>query len=330
VFDEVIEYAESLLNKDGKEYNVNDVLDKAVGLFLDSSRANEKAQIAQHGANHQSFIERNLARWEGGFDKLDLFYITAQEAGVVFQENFTSIPDLENDPLLGVLMRQHAHACRITSEIIHLLKGGYADGALARWRTLFEISVNCLIINKHGKDAAIDFVRNGQIKNVEGIEEYQKTAQDMNLEPYSDEYLNQALALKAELAGDEKSFHWARKYANGSKIEKLREYIGLGAWSHNYKLASRNIHADYTEMRSLLGMSEASEEVLLVGQSNSGITYPAHLTVISLLQITASFVTAYINEETEIDYQNSMFFLVLLKRYADEVGEAFLECQSTE
>ncbi|AZG33998.1 DUF5677 domain-containing protein [Shewanella psychromarinicola] len=151
MFDEVIEYAESLLNKDGKEYNVNDVLDKAVGLFLDSSRANEKAEIAQHGANHQSFIERNLARWEGGFDKLDLFYITDQEAGVVFQENFTSIPDLENDPLLGVLMRQHAHACRITSEIIHLLKGGYADGALARWRTLFEISVNCLIINKHGR-----------------------------------------------------------------------------------------------------------------------------------------------------------------------------------
>jgi hypothetical protein len=84
VFDEVIEYAESLLNKDGKEYNVNDVLDKAVGLFLDSSRANEKAQIAQHGANHHSFIERNLARWEGDFDKLHLFYITAQEAGVVF------------------------------------------------------------------------------------------------------------------------------------------------------------------------------------------------------------------------------------------------------
>lgn len=35
MFDEVIKYAESLLNKDGKEYNVNDVLDKAVGLFLD-------------------------------------------------------------------------------------------------------------------------------------------------------------------------------------------------------------------------------------------------------------------------------------------------------
>ncbi len=61
------------------------------------------------------------------------------EAGMEFQKYFLTFPEYMADPLLGVLMRQHANACRITGEIILMLKGGYPDGAIARWRTLFEI-----------------------------------------------------------------------------------------------------------------------------------------------------------------------------------------------
>lgn len=104
-----------------------------------------------------------------------------------------------------------------------------------------------------------------------------------------------------------------------------------GKWSHNYMLASKNIHANYSEMRSLLAMSEAKKDMLLVGQSNSGMTEPAHMTAISLSQITSAFLTAYINDEnTKINYIHSMFFISLIKQYSDDVGEEFLKCANTE
>ncbi|SHO20236.1 DNA-directed RNA polymerase subunit beta-RNA polymerase subunit beta-Transcriptase subunit beta [Moritella viscosa] len=38
--------------------------------------------MIKHSGNHQDFIERNYKRWEKGVDKLDVLYITAQEAAV--------------------------------------------------------------------------------------------------------------------------------------------------------------------------------------------------------------------------------------------------------
>lgn len=328
MFNEILQVARKQLDKTGNAYTIEDVIDKATNIFLKLSKPNEKTHLEEHRKNHQDFIDRNFTRWEAGLDQLELLYITSQEAAHSFQEHYISFPELENDPLLGVLMRLHANALRITSEIIHLIKGGYADGALARWRSLFEISVTSLIIHKYGRQAAIDYIKHGNIKTVEGIEEYQKTAEKMNLEPYSQDEIEQAIALKETLSEGDGYWHWARKHTGFAKLEKLRELVGLGHWSHNYKLASRNIHADYSEMRSLLGMEEATEDLLLVGQSNSGMTLPAHITSIMLNQITMCFITAYINEETNLDYNNSMVFMDLLKKYSNNVGEAFLKCQS--
>jgi hypothetical protein len=328
VFDKILQTARKELKKTGKNYDLEDVIEEAINIFIKLSKQNQNEALEQNRKNHQGFIEQNCTRWKAGLEQLELLFITSQEAAFSFQEHYLSIPELVNDPLLGVLMRLHANALRITSEIIHLIKGGYADGALARWRSLFEIAVTSLIIHKYGKQAAIDYIKHGNIKTVEGIEEYQKTAEKMNLEPYTKYEIEQALALKETLSEGDSYWHWAREYTGFSKLEKLREHVGLGHWSHNYKLASRNIHADYSEMRSLLGMGEATEDLLLVGQSNSGMTLPAHITSIMLNQITSCFLTSYINEKTDLDYTNSMIFMGVLMKYSDNVGEEFLKCQS--
>lgn len=330
LFEAIIETAEKRLEDSGNTFDFDDLIQKTSEIYLDSSKDNEANFLDAHRENHQSFIDRNIQRWSAGIDQLELLYITSQEAGHYFQQQYTQIPEFENDALLGVLMRLHSNALRITSEIIHLIKGGYADGALARWRTLFEISVTSLVIHKYGRDCAIDYIKHGYIKTVEGREEYQKTASAMGLEPYTEQEIKEAISLKESLSEGETHWHWARKYTGFSKLEKLREHVGLGAWSHNYKLASRSIHADYYDMRSLLGMEEAEQEVLLVGQSNSGMTLPAHCTAIMLNQITMCFLTAYMREDSELDYSNSLVFVAILKKYSDKVGEAFLECQSNE
>lgn len=146
--------------------------------------------------------------------------------------------------------------------------------------------MTCLVIQKHGKDAAIDYIEDGIVR---AIEEYQKTALAMKLEPIAESEMNDAFDLKDEIIGDSKYFHWAIKYTGSKRLSKLMEHVGLDKWSHNYKLASKNIHAHYSEMLTLFAMSEAKEDLLLTGQSNSGMTSPTHFTAISLSQITTTY-----------------------------------------
>jgi hypothetical protein len=327
LFESLLEHAQEELKKSGKELDFEQLFKYALKQLIEIMQSNEEKNIKKLNDEYGAFNKRNYLRWKTGFQKLEMLRQISIDAGMEFQKQFLKYPEYKSDPLLGVLMRQHANACRITGEIIHLLKGGYADAALARWRSLFEIVVTCLVLNKHGKEAAVDYIKHGKLKSIEGIEEYQKTAVEMNVKPYSKEEIEQAIALKELLLGNEKSYHWATKYTKYGKLEKLREYVGLSKWSHNYMLASKYIHANYSEMLSLFAMSECNQDLLLIGQSNSGMTGPAHMTAISLSQITTIFLKTYINDKnTKLDYINATFFISLLKQYTDDVGNEFLKC----
>lgn len=328
MFGELFKIIEEELIHGSNSVDFEDALKLAATKLCDLMVLNEADNVCQINKENEAFVERNYGRWQTGFMKLQMLREISLEAGMVFQKQFLQYPEYETDPLLGVLMRQHANACRITGEIIWLLKGGYADGALARWRTLFEISVNCLVVRKYGCEAAVDYIKHGKIKAVEGMQEYQKTAEEMNVEPYENDFLEAAIKLKDELSGGDENFKWAKKYTGFGKLEKLREHVGLGKWSHNYKLASKYVHADYSEMWSLLAMSEATQDMLLTGSSNSGLVQPAHMTAITLSQITVAFLTAHIEVSSKLDYSHSLMFLSLLDKYVDAVGQEFLRCAS--
>ncbi|HAT6977106.1 TPA: hypothetical protein JAN54_02310 [Legionella pneumophila] len=279
--------------------------------------------------NNEVFFKRNSQRWKEGFIKLEMLREISYQAGVDFQQQFIKYPDYVTDPLLGVLMRQHANACRIIGEIIVLLKNGYPDGAIARWRTLFEILINCMVIDKYGKDAAEDYIKHGVVKSVEGMQEYQKTAKDMNLEPFETNELEEALTLKENLTDGEEHFHWARKYTKCSKMEKLREHVGMERWSHNYKLASKFIHADYYDLKTLFAMAEAKNDLLLAGASNSGLVEPASMAAVTFSHITAIFITTYIKDKkSSLDFSDNLIYLGLLNSYTNDIGEAFIKCQN--
>lgn len=328
MFEELLKMAENKLKKNVGSNDYEAIIDLATEVFIDDMLLHEKETIDNVIAENDAFIKRNRERWSLGFQKLHALREISLQAGMNFQKQFLKYDQYKNDELLGVLMRQHAHACRISGEIIHLLEGGYPDAAVARWRTLYEMVITCLLIKKYGRDAAIDYIKYGIVKRAEGLNEHQRTANEMGVETFSQEEIDFANAQKQEITEGESGWHWARKYAGVSKFEKLRAHVGLDKWSHNYKLASRNIHSDYFEMRSLYAMREAKNDMLLVGSSDSGLTEPAHFTAISLAQITSIFLTAYIEDESkELDYDDSIVFMKIINNCVKEVGEAFLNAE---
>ncbi|WP_318488959.1 DUF5677 domain-containing protein [Photobacterium leiognathi] len=328
MFEELLKTSEEKLREKNPDFSYESVIESAASLLIESINEREEENIKQVMLEHDAFLQKNRERWSIGFIKLHSLRETCLQAGMNFQEQFLKIQRYETDELIGVFMRQHAHACRITGEIIHLLEGGYPDAALARWRTLYEMVVTCLVIKKCGREAAIDYIKHGLVQTAEGVEEHRNTAEAMGQETFTDQDAEFFAELKLNITKGDSSWHWAREHTGYKKIDKLREFVELDKWSHNYKLASRNIHSDYYEMRALYGMSEAQQDLLLCGQSNSGLTEPAHFTAIALAQITSVFLTTYIEEkDSGLDYSDSVLFLKIINNYVKEVGEAFLSVE---
>ena len=144
MFEELLEIAESKLRENGGDPSYEAVINLASDILIEDTKDQEETRIKSVVSEHDAFIKRNRERWSVGFRKLHALREICLQAGMNFQEQFLKTPKYETDELIGVFLRQHAHACRISGEIIHLLEGGYPDAALARWRTLYETVVTCL------------------------------------------------------------------------------------------------------------------------------------------------------------------------------------------
>jgi hypothetical protein len=169
------------------------------------------------------------------------------------------------------------------------------------------------------------------VQYINGMESYQSTTLAMHREPFSAEELDKAREDREEiLKRYDDNFNsrngWARKYANSSRFDKLQKDVGLEKWASDYKMASRNIHTDWREMRSLLSMCEATTEILLCGPSNSGMVEPAHFTAIALEQVTCAFISTYADkDDSPIDYKGSVLSMAIIHRLVEDIGSTFLE-----
>ncbi len=88
------------------------------------------------------------AVWGHSLDLLDLQVELSIEACSIALEYTTRTKTLD------AINRIYGRGCHIGSEICHLLKGGYPDGAEARWRTLYELDVISKFIGDTGDDVA--------------------------------------------------------------------------------------------------------------------------------------------------------------------------------
>ena len=104
------------------------------------------------GRDMAGFRKRLTSSWGAGFSLLEMLITIATEAG----NNWKGPPQFPN--LAEAHRRLHARACQIANEIVTLLRHGYADGAMARWRTLHEIAIVMDFLCAHGDAAAKQYI----------------------------------------------------------------------------------------------------------------------------------------------------------------------------
>src|SRR5208282_6072349 len=95
-----------------------------------------------------------------------------------------------SDFAFEVLTRLHARSCQIASEVLSLLLAGHADGAMARWRSLHEISVVCSFISKHGNELAERYLLHQCVESYKAAAQYQEYCDRIGDAPFTSEQIS--------------------------------------------------------------------------------------------------------------------------------------------
>lgn len=264
--------------------------------------------LNEHYENINSFKNRLFSTWEGPLKRLDsLVYMCTEILNEINSEYRVDLSD--NSSKLNISTRLHARALQVSSEISSLLKGGFADGAMARWRTLHETTAILIFIANGDEDLAERFTDFQSILRLKAANRYNKHCDNLGFSPFSFEDIKLFDAERKEIIskyepGFRNDFGWATKALGVAPDSKARtqfkdieEFVGLDFLRAHYGFANQYIHAGIDSIGFKLGTSISNKDVLLCGPSNEGLIEPIQCTSLSLIQATQAIMSVSPNDE---------------------------------
>lgn len=242
-----------LLEQASKDYH-NYFLEKSFEIAY-----NQKIEADEFMA-HQNEI------WGSCFVVSETMYVMALEAAERYSafvsENISDDLKKEKQYTFLALQYMQGRCCQEFLEILHLMKLGFADCAYARWRSMYELCCNAAFIKKHGEIIAKQYVEQSQT--------------------------------------DEHKYSWTKgaKKDDGTEL-KITTFQGIQdncdvdeAWKKQYKLACFVNHGSPQGTFKRLSLMD-EQSLIVVGQSDYGITTPAEHSAISLQWITSMFLSVF-------------------------------------
>lgn len=331
--DILLERIDSLFNERADladDFDIEEMIDNLIPkvsiIVKESLVSSANTMLKEHRSLSNEFVERNISRWAEAFDLLETLIVICTESGEEFNRSYRPQAVSEDDLVFDLVVRHHARACHIANEILCLLKNGFADAAQARWRALHEVAATAMFIAKHGKECAERFYYHEVVDSYNGMLEHKKFEHRLQAKGPTVEEIAEC-KVQFDLLIKKYGKKYADNYGWASDVFPNHNKVGFGAIEKDvqldhmrpyYKWASQNIHTGSKAMRNRLGLCETDEDILLVGQSNSGMTDPAHATAISLMQITVTLLFL----KPTFDH---IVFSKIVQDYSHEVGDVFLK-----
>jgi hypothetical protein len=313
---------------DFSENRLEEVIEKAVDegsqKLLATLKTNWTDESRRERQDAAAFRERLYERCLLPLERLRMLLAIAREFGASINEKARQSTSVTaRNHLIDVLSRSHARACQITEEILCLLQGGFADGAMARWRTLHEVAVVASFIAAQGEELAERYVLHEVVEAKRAAAEYQNCQQRLaGYDPIEERELK---ALQASyddaIARFGKEFKgqygWAAHQLKIAKpnFDDIERAVGIGHLRAHYRMASHNVHANPKGIFFKLGIL-GEQRVLLSGPSNAGLADPGHGAARSLAHISATVAML------EPSFDNSMVLNAMIP-LTSEIGELF-------
>lgn len=297
---------------------------KTTKATLKTMKENWPGQHAWETAEHTGFKARLEARWREPLNLLRMMLTMSRElGGEIYKRNKRSKAKRDRHKRY-VLSQLHVRTCQVTAEILVLLENGYADGAMARWRTLYEIGVVATLIAEHNDRLAERYLAHEVVEARNSLMLYAKNHEELGYAPPSkaeiadiEELCEAAIARYGPEF--ERNYGWAAQHIahkNPTFVE-LQAAAGRSKMRSHYKLASHNIHAGVKGITFKHG-SLNNPRQLIAGASNAGLHEPGQNTAITLAQIT----TLLLMDRPQLDEVVAMRILMTLQA---ETVDAFIK-----
>lgn len=186
--------------------------------------------------------------------------------------------DYNKGAVYDTLCHINARALQEYLEILTLCENGFADGAFARWRSIYELSIISQFIIDNGEKVAKQYINSNYMES--GTYDWAKEA---------------------------KCFKNC-KYVSFKKIED--KYSNSNNGNKIYKEACNFVHSSAKATYFKMGSKEIfTSEKLIAGRSVYGIDMPAINAAISLCKINSIYLSIYSENinSNDLDLNQSLF-----------------------
>lgn len=272
------------------------------------------------------FCTNLYTRWHKGFDGLHLLIELSRDIGADFHNRVASSESRSRAKLNDALSRLHIRAIQIASEIMVLMENGYADGAMARWRTLHEVTCVASVLLEGGEALAERYLAHEIVETRKGLRQYQQFQTQLGYKSFSKRecaeiersYCDAIRLYGKEFQGD---YGWAVKHLNKSKpkFSDIESAAGQAMMRLHYRMASHNVHASTKGIAYRLGLLN-NKDAVIAGASNVGFVEPGNNMACSLLQITELLFPKPISLDTAVE-------LMTLTKLCKRIARALVKSQ---
>lgn len=284
--------------------------DEPISLALELKKRSA-SMLRNRRKYEKGFQRRNFRRWKPAFNQIEIVWHASEEIGREFNKEFRPDAASNNDFVFEVLTRMHGRGLLVAKEAIHLLKGGFPDGALSRWRTLHEIFIVAMFVKEHGQLIAERYLASAEFTRYKSAVQLNEYADRANLSKFSpqemEDFEQQRDSLEAKYGREMRNpYGWARPAFTSLADKKKLNFLdiekdtALDHWRPRYKWASQHTHAGNRDLGSLLAQAESSEQIILVGESNSGFVDPLQMTALHISSLTTILLLLRPNLDTTI------------------------------
>lgn len=276
----------------------------------------------------RGFCSRLRQRWDRPFNLLSLLLTVFRESGEAMAMGLRSVHGDARPFQTDVLIRLHARACQVAAEILALLETGFADGAMARWRTLHETAVTAFFIQEGGEALAERYVLHQIVESWRAAKSHVRHHEALKQKAIGSTILARLEARhRALIARYKKPFGepygWAAERLGKDRpsFADIETAVNIDHLRPYYQLASHPVHANPKALYFKLGLP-GKPDLLLAGASNYGLADPGQNVALSLFQVSVALMAAH-------PTLDAIVAVKLLGRLERETGTAFVEVQRT-
>lgn len=258
-------------------------------------RASWDAHEAIQRYECDEFQARLEERWGKGLSLLRMLLYSIREIGADVHRRHRKSKSKKYVHRRFILGRLHVRACQVTDEIITLMENGFADGAMARWRTLHEIGVIATIIEDGDEELARRYIDHEIVEVKKQADDYDEKQVPLGYEPIAPrerKRIEEAYAEAIRHYGPSfrHEYGWAAEHLKDKKpdFKKLQAAADQSDMNTYYKLANFNVHAGARAM--FFRLTDMGSSTPIAGRSNAGLVEPGQNTAYTIVRITGALI----------------------------------------